>query len=305
MPFSFVRFFPFCFFSFLFAYTASPRLSHTAALCGAVDVPDGGRHLHARATPRAGGLAFFFAFSLALLVYLFRFGAGEDAGLFLALAGGGGGIAAAGMLDDATRLGVGKKLWLSFLASLLAVAAGCRIPALPIALSVLLSLFLLLSLVNAQNFIDGMDALSGGSAVLSVGLLALDAWILGEGGVFLAASLLFFAVLGFLPHNLPPARLFMGDTGSLFLGYAIGVLILFLWQAGGGAELLLFAAVPLSDLIFVVLRRLLAGVSPFSADRRHLHHALYAAGGNALTVPLIFYGGTALCGILGLLLTLF
>ncbi len=290
----------------LSAFLLTPRVGRLSVFLGAVDLPDGGRHLHQKATPRAGGLSIILAFFLTLSLFFVFFREAKAGGLCFALALGGSGSAACGLLDDMYGLSVSQKLSLSLVSCGIALLPSLRFGTPFFLLSLPASLFLLLSLMNAQNFIDGMDGLSPGLSALSLGFLSLYAFALEELAVGAMSLFLLFSVLGFLPHNLPPARIFMGDTGSLFLGFCEGIFILSLAEKGGSLWLLLFfVAVPLFDLFFVVTRRLLSGSSPFTADRRHLHHFLSDIGGGELSVPLILYTLSAFVGLLGVLFLLF
>ena len=279
----------------LCSFFLTPVSGKLAVLLGAIDRPDGGRHRHRLPTPRLGGAAFAASFLLALPL-LIRFSPERENSLYFALTIGGILCLAFGISDDMFSLSAGKKLFCQIL------TAGIPVFWLsPLAMAGLpwkcLALFFLVTLMNAQNFVDGSDGLA---AVLSItgciGLCGL-AVLHGKTSVALAAFLLICAVVGFLPYNLPSARIFMGDTGSQFLGYAEGALGLWLlespalpvgtgglsgnpamWDTAMVLSLLLCFSLPLSDLCFAVGRRILAGRSPFSADRGHLHHLLADAG---------------------------
>ena len=241
------------------AFALSPLCCRLAVKIGALDVPKDGRRMHTRATPRVGGLAVFFAFVASLALFF----ATERS--LVPLLSGGLVIIAAGLLDDVYRISPWQKLFLQIAASAVAVAFGGW--DVPIGMAVLWLVFL----SNAFNLIDGLDGLCARVAIFSaIGLIALGGssviWILVGG------------LVGFLPFNLRPAKTFLGDTGSLFVGFALGVLSLDLVVEGEFLPLLFIFAVPFFDTVIAFLRRVLKGKSPFSPDREHFHHKLVDRG---------------------------
>ena len=260
----------------------SPLSIRCARRLGAVDHPDGIRHLHACPTPRLGGLAIFAAV-LSLSLFL-----APSTAVSVWLSGGAL-IAALGVTDDLYSLSPTVKL-----AAMLAI---CALPAafgivprlvtlgtlritIPHPIGNIASLLWVLLLCNAFNLIDGADGLCASLAL--VGAFSL---FLVHGSY--ASLLLFGAVLGFLPYNLPlkhPRRRnaprgthsFLGDTGALFLGYSLAVFSLDTAAFSIGTPL--FFALPVFDLIRVFSFRLLRGKNPFRADRTHLHHRLAKEG---------------------------
>ena len=252
-------------FSFIIAATCafalSPLCCRVAVTVGAVDVPCDGRRMHTRATPRVGGLAVFFAFVTASAIFF------SDRRCLVPILSGGLVIMAAGLIDDVYRIGPWQKLGLQAAAAVVAVAfGGWNIP-------VGAAILWLVLLANAFNLIDGLDGLCSRVAVFSaLGLLALG----GESPVWALVG----AAMGFLPFNLRPARSFLGDTGSLFLGFSLGVFSLELISARGSEAFLptlIVFALPLADTTFAVFRRLAKGKSPLSSDRGHFHHRLGCA----------------------------
>lgn len=312
--------------SFALAAGLSRVCPPLAALVGAYDMPDALRHRHKRPTARLGGLAFSLPFFAALVLLSLCEGASADP-LYAVLLTGGLFVTAVGVADDVQSLSAAVKLvLLSFPATL------------PFLLSLfprenlffaLFSMLFLLTMMNAQNFIDGLDGLSGGLSLIGLFGIFLYALLENESTVAGAALFLITGLLGFLPINLPRARLFMGDTGSLFLGYCEGVLFLSLLTrsispllTGSVAVLppsvtlgaviqaapfsLLFAfAVPLGNLLFCVTARLLRGKSPFTADRLHLHHLLSDRGISDQKVLLLLVTGGTLFMLFGVFTALF
>jgi UDP-GlcNAc:undecaprenyl-phosphate GlcNAc-1-phosphate transferase len=144
---------------------------------------------------------------------------------------------------------------------------------------VVLTVFWLSLITNAHNMIDGLDGLCGSVVAVESGALALLLLLCGDTlGMLLALGVL-GCCLGYLPYNIHPARLFMGDEGALFLGFLVGWLTLRAYAAYDAPLLLpLLCLLPLTDLSFAVVRRLLQGQNPFRADRGHLHHRLCDSG---------------------------
>lgn len=265
-----------CFFASLLL---CPLLVRISPLIGGMDFPDGARKLHARPTPRIGGAAFFFSFFLSVLLFL------PPKKETLALLAFGLLPIFSGFLDDTRTLCAGKKLFFQILAAG-GVLAVCGVPRavslfsrtipLPAPLSFLLFSIYIVAAINAMNFVDGADGLAAGCALPSLLGLSLLFFLHGDGVSAATPLLLFFALLGFLPFNRSPARLFMGDEGSQFLGFALACFSL----TGGVFSLsrVLFLALPFFDLVSTVLGRIVRHKSPFLADRSHLHHRLTARG---------------------------
>jgi UDP-GlcNAc:undecaprenyl-phosphate GlcNAc-1-phosphate transferase len=250
---------------------------------GLVDLP-GARKVHGRPVPRGGGLASYAAvalsayllplFSVQFSVFSFQFPA-SDLALLLCLSGV---IVLLGLIDDLRPLSWQLRLGVQAVAALVVVATwpegrGWLLRA--------VALVWIVGLVNAFNMLDNMDALSAGVAGIAAVGFAVDA---GSGSVGPVPFLLLMgATAGFLWFNRPPARIFMGDAGSTFLGFYLGVLGLERAFAGGNeptrwAVPLCVLAVPWYDLITVVTLRLWQGHSPFHADKQHLSHRLVVLG---------------------------
>ncbi len=174
---------------------------------------------------------------------------------------------------------------------------------LPAALGYLLAIaftfFWIVGMMNAVNFMDGLDGLAGGVVVVAcLVLFVASAVVQQQTTIAYLPLILGCAVLGFLPFNFHPARIFMGDSGAMFLGFALGVISII-----GGAKLataLLVLGVPIIDVAYVIIFRLLRGRSPLQADRGHLHHRLYDLGMGQSQIAWLFYavcagfGGVAL-----------
>lgn len=250
---------------------AVPAVARLALRWNAVVLP-GGRYAHPRKTPLMGGLAI----ALPFVAYL----AWEGSPRSLGLAFGALLIAGVGAYDDLRGISPRGKLAAQAAAALVLFAAGYRVPEISFApfgavsasgVEVLLVVFWVVLVTNAINLIDGMDGLAATAALVAA--LAVAA----AGITPLAALVLAGAILGFLRFNLPPAQIFLGDSGSLLLGFATAGLLL-----GGPAPLdaplvLCLVALPVGDAAISTFRRLLRGKPVFTGDRGHVHHRLLDA----------------------------
>ena len=304
------------------------RLSRRFRLAPAVRARD----VHSTPTPRLGGVAMFAGLLAAFGV------AGsqpEFAPLFAertevwALLGACGLIAVVGVLDDLLDLDWMVKLAAQLVASGLLAWNGVQIVSLPLgdtlviaspAVNFVLTVFLMTLVMNAVNFVDGLDGLVAGVAIIANSLFFIYTRLLGEqigrveSVVFasLIALVLVGVCAGFLPFNWHRARMFMGDTGALLVGLLMATSTVSVTGQLNPATLdqkLVLAsyipillpvavlALPLADFSLAVIRRLRAGKSPFAADRQHLHHRLLDMGHSPRQAVLIFYLGTAVLSV--------
>ncbi len=292
----------------LFSYVITPPVRVLAYKIGAIDVPTDSRRMHKRPTPRLGGLSIFISFVIATLLFC------EITPTLLAIWLGGAILCALGTLDDVFRLHWLIKLVIQFFVAGLAIAQGVVITRLNLGgnyvelglWSIPLTLIWIVGLTNAINFIDGLDGLACGvSAISSLSILVVML-LLGDNASALVTAILAGACIGFLPFNRHPARIFMGDTGALFLGFAFAVISV---QGVFKLHTILSFAIPLSifalpivDTLIAIIRRLIHKKSPFAADRSHLHHKLIDMGFTQKEAVGILY---AICGILGLVAVTF
>ncbi|WP_022888423.1 MraY family glycosyltransferase [Agromyces italicus] len=302
------------------------------------------RDVHTRPTPRLGGIAMFVGILVAIGAAAFVSSLGvsrfsnvsiifENPGQMLAILGAALLIVAMGVADDLWDLDWTTKLAGQFIAGGLIAWQGVTIVSLPIAgitlipswLSATLTVFVIVLVMNAVNFIDGLDGLVAGVSLIANGVFFLYTYLLVQQtsplNYFNLASLLAVVVVGacagFLPLNWHPAKLFMGDAGALLIGLLTATAAIAVTGTinpiSVGFENL-FAAfipillpfvvlvIPLLDFGLAVVRRLSAGKSPFAADRKHLHHRLLDMGHSHLNAVLILYGWTAVASV-GCLLT--
>jgi UDP-GlcNAc:undecaprenyl-phosphate GlcNAc-1-phosphate transferase len=262
------------------------------------------RSSHARPTPRGGGVGVVVAFVVGMAaLYLGAEYARLPPPQFLGVIGAAVAIAAVSLWDDVADLRFAVKLAAQALAALVAVGAGLVLDRLalpwigPVSigwLGVPLTLFWIVGCTNAVNFMDGLDGLVGGSLFLAASILCVVA-AQEEGWFVYAAALMIAAGLaGFLPFNLHPARIFMGDVGSQFLGFMMAVLAVAAVQFEGAAvsflivPLLLFGL--LFDAAFTLVRRALMGERVAAAHRTHLYQMAQRSGLGVWTVAAMHWG---------------
>lgn len=275
------------------------------------DVPKDNRRMHKKEMPLMGGLAIFVAFLISTLIFC-RLDM-RIAGMLL----GATLIVVTGIIDDKYEMRAVVKLLLQVSAAVIAVLSGIEMDYINLfgkiiefgKFSGIVTVVWIVALTNAINLIDGLDGLSCGiSAISSVTLLVSLIHTDTPFGVILMIGILAGSCMGFLPFNFNPAKIFMGDTGALFLGYSLSVLsimgyfklnaIVTFW-----VPFLVFA-LPLVDTTFAFVRRILTGRSPFSADRGHLHHRLIDRGYDQKHAVLILYAVSGISGIAAILMSM-
>ena len=298
--------------AFLFVLISTPLLRGLFIRRGLVDHPDGGRKLHARAVPRVGGIAIVFSYVCALLL-LFVFNPGgsriyvQHGHLLYALLPTAGLIFFVGLLDDLKGLRPTQKLAGQLLASMFAVGMGARltIPYAPLWVSMVVSVGWLIGCTNAVNLIDGMDGLATGVSLVATLTALCVALLTGNHGLALATIPLAGCLFGFLVYNFNPASVFLGDCGSLTVGFALGCFSL-IWSNRTGTWLgmiapLMALAIPLLDVCLAIGRRFLRSAPITQADRGHIHHMVLKLGFSTRAATLILYAACALCSSLAVL----
>lgn len=286
----------------LIAFTTTPAVSVLAYRIGAIDVPADNRRMHKKPIPRIGGLAIFAGFVIATLVFC------DIRPELVAIYLGGLVIVAVGVIDDIFRINAWIKLAAQIGVALIAVSQGVVVEFVNFfgtyisfgAFAIPITVIWIVGLTNAINLIDGLDGLACGvSAICSISLL-LVMILKGEFYVAILTAAVVGSCIGFLPFNSNPAKIFMGDTGALFLGYTMAVIsvsgIFKMHTVISFMIPLSIFGLPLCDTAFAFTRRIIHGKSPFTADRGHLHHRLIDMGFNQKQSVRILY---AICGILG------
>jgi UDP-GlcNAc:undecaprenyl-phosphate GlcNAc-1-phosphate transferase len=263
-----------------------PVLVRLAGPLGLMDATDP-RKVHKGQIPRIGGVAILIGCLVPVVIWA------PIEGPLAAFVAAAALLSLFGVLDDRFNLDYRLKLLGQFLAAVIVILAGNvlirEIPfipggLLPVPVAIPFTILVLVGVTNAVNLSDGLDGLAGGISLLATGGLLL---LLGADGGTEASALILLAalggsILGFLRFNSFPARLFMGDTGSQFLGFTTGVLAIMVTQredlALSPVLPLLVLGLPILDMLTVMVRRIACGHSPFRADRTHLHHRLLASG---------------------------
>lgn len=287
---------------------------------GIVDQP-GGRRVHKLPIPRMGGVAVVLAFWLVILGialiepnrlhFVSATVGGIDKNLFGVLLGALI-LVITGIIDDVRGLSPLAKLIAQFLAAACVPLFGIHIQwlahplggpdiQLPLWLDTSLIIFWIVGLINVVNWLDGLDGLATGvGAIASLILFFLSlASFVNQPATALLAIVMCGACLGFLPYNINPAKIFLGDSGSMFLGYLIAIIAVI--SGGKLATASLVLGIPILDAAWVILRRLAAGQLPWHADRRHLHHRLLDAGLNQKQTVAVYWGLSAIFGATALL----
>ncbi len=304
------------------SFLVTPLTIRFARQLGAIDVPDAERRVHRQPIPRTGGLAVATAFVGVgvvglLLNEIVHFApplrsvrTPEVIALFAGVALG----ALIGYLDDRLQLRARWQFIGQFVLAGVALAFGISIDRLPNPLgeSALLlgevaamaaTTLWIVGMLNSVNFVDGLDGLLGGIALIAVitlGVISLvDPPV--QPVVAVLCALLAGALLGFLPYNFHPARVFIGTAGVFAVGYALAVLSVL--GTAKVALALLVLGVPIIDTFWIIIRRVSAGRSPFSADRGHFHHKLLDLGLSHRQAVLLIYGICSLLAVAGLLLS--
>ena len=302
--------------AFVISFAATPVVRSFAKQVGAVDIPDNKRHIHTHPIPRMGGLAIFLGFLLSVL--LFANITPQVRGILL----GAILIVVVGAIDDVLNLNAWLKFCVQIVAAVIAVLSGVIInvvsnpllitgeQAITIGiLAVPVTILWIVGVTNSVNLIDGLDGLACGvSAIASLSMLVVSMLVSeANSNVAVILAALCGGCLGFIPYNLNPAKIFMGDTGALLLGYVLAtasVIGMFKFYAIVTFILPVLAlAVPLSDTIFAFTRRILHGQSPFHADRGHFHHKLLDIGLNQKQAVAVLYAVSAILGLTAVVLT--
>lgn len=297
--------------AFLIAYFATPFAMKAALRAGAIDMPgkagtDSARHLHKKPTPRMGGLAIFVGFVCSALLFA-PLGSKN-----VSMLAGATIIVLLGVFDDIYDLPAMKKLVVQLAAAAVAVLGGNKIYFFSRLmslgghwdlgiLSIPVTLLWIVLITNAVNLIDGLDGLAAGVSTISCVSLVIIALGYSNPSVAIITSALAGGCIGFLPYNRPPAKIFMGDTGSTLLGYVMAVASiqgLFKFYAIISFVIpFLMLGVPIFDTCFAVIRRLHHGESPFKADREHVHYRLMDMGFSKKQTVAVLYGVSALLGL--------
>lgn len=297
--------------AFGFTWISVPLARKIAEKIGAIDVPKDARRMHKVPTPRLGGLAVFLGFLVSVLCFC------EITRELIGLLCGSVIIVILGIFDDSHDLSAKLKFCVQIIAALVTIYIGDikinfftnpnifsdeGVLLLSDWIAVPCTVLWIVAITNAVNLIDGLDGLAAGVSTIAAVSLVFIASMVDEPAIALIAIIIAGACLGFLPFNFrKKKKIFLGDTGATFLGYALAVLSV---QGGFKSYAVISFAVPvlifglpIFDTAFAMLRRVLTGRSPMSPDRGHIHHRLVDMGFSQKQSVFILY---AMSGVLGL-----
>ncbi|MEG1396159.1 MAG: MraY family glycosyltransferase [Oscillospiraceae bacterium] len=298
----------------LVSFIITPVVKAFAQKVGAVDVPKDGRRMHDHPIARMGGLAIVLGFMLSVILFVDI--TKPMQGMLL----GGVIIVVLGIFDDIYSLPAMFKFVVQIVAALVAVLSGNVISVLSNpnvfsanpywdlgALAIPITVIWIVALTNAVNLIDGLDGLAVGVSTISSMTLLVIAMAFSEGEVALLMAALAGACIGFMPYNMNPAKIFMGDTGSTFLGFILAtVSIQGLFKFPmiiSFAVPFLMLGLPIFDTAFAFIRRIAHGQNPMHADRSHVHHRLIDMGFSQKQAVAVLYMISAILGLSAVVLT--
>lgn len=309
------------FISLLLTLFLTPQARRLATALGAVDVPDNQRRIHKTPTPRLGGVAIYVTFLLTLLcVPLLRSNVShlfsEDLRWYVAIVGPATLIFWLGVYDDLRGSSALLKVTVQVMAAALLHWAGFGITnlslpfgeawLLPWWLSFPMTALWIVGITNAFNLIDGIDGLAAGASAFALLSVLVFSIMMGREAVTLTSAILLGAVIGFLYFNFHPASIFLGDSGSLFLGFMVAALSLAGAQKGTTAIAIAIPLVsfglPVLDVGLSLVRRFLRGQPLLQSDRGHIHHRLLDHGLSQRQTAILLYGICGLFSLFGLLL---
>ncbi|NRD76690.1 undecaprenyl/decaprenyl-phosphate alpha-N-acetylglucosaminyl 1-phosphate transferase [Bacillus sp. BRMEA1] len=295
------------FICFISSILLTPLVKKLAFKIGATDKPNH-RKVHQRIMPRLGGLAIYASFIIGMIVLHpdDPYGPSIIIGSII--------IVVTGVLDDIYELSAKVKFIAQIVAATLVVTWGgvhVQFINLPFGgqiefgyLSIPLTIIWIVGITNAINLIDGLDGLAAGVSSIALITISGMAIIMGDGYVTTIASLVLASTLGFLLYNFHPAKIFMGDTGALFLGYMISVLSLLGFK---NVTLISFIVpviilgVPISDTFFAIIRRIVHKKPLSAPDKSHLHHCLLRLGFTHRQTVLMIYAMATFFGLMAII----
>ena len=296
------------------SFLATPVVKTFAYKVGAIDVPKDNRRMHKVPIPRLGGLAIFSGFMVSVLLFVPI--TPEMRSILL----GAVIIVVLGVVDDIMALPAMLKFVVQIIAALIPALGGVRILAFSNpnifsdnlywvldGFSIPITVLWIVGITNSVNLIDGLDGLANGVSAISATTMLMIALLISEAQVALVMAALVGACVGFMPYNLNPAKMFMGDTGATFLGYILATMSiqgLFKYYALISFVVpFLILGLPIFDTAFAFIRRIAHGQSPMHADRSHIHHRLIDMGLNQKQAVATLYVISAILGLSAVVLT--
>lgn len=316
--------------AFVVTFVTTPYTIKIARKVGAVDIPKDERRMHKKSMPKFGGPAVILGFLVSAIYLLIVLSLEHSINLFsvdeygkklLGFLLGILVIAAFCIVDDIKTIRPITKLAGQLLGAIIVVASGIRIEGITLPFlnfpeihqitSILITLAWIIIVTNAINLIDGLDGLSSGISVISAVSLMIIFVLNGSSMVsVILITALAGALVGFLPFNFAPAKTFIGDTGSNFLGFALAIISILgsakTYTAAVIVLPLIVLGLPIFDTMMAIIRRIIKGKSlkaVFKADKGHLHHRIVARGFSQKQAVLILYGISAIFGIFAVILT--
>lgn len=299
--------------AFFISLIFTPLVRKLAFKIGAVDVPKDNRRVHKKPMPLIGGLAIYISMVIAALIFL------PLDKTVLSIILGASLIIISGIIDDTKGLSPKLKLLFQLVAGLILILGDVKVDFVtnPFSktnvllylkwFSIPVTLFWIMGITNTLNLIDGLDGLAAGVATISSLSLMFVAAKFGYTDIIILSAIVAGACLGFLPFNFNPAKIFMGDTGSLFLGFMLATIsiegVMKSVAAIAVVVPILILGVPIFDTTFAIFRRLLSGKSIMAADKNHLHHRLLNKGFSQKKTVLILYGISAIFGLFAVIIT--
>lgn len=283
--------------TFLTSACLVPLVKKAAVHVGAMDIPNA-RKAHTVPTPRMGGLAIFGAFLLGYMLFA------RTSMQMLSILIGGFVIVLTGIFDDIKPVPAKIKLCLQIVAACIVVFYGNIVlnhidmlginMDFPVPINYIITIIFIVGITNAINLIDGLDGLASGVSSIYFATIAIIAFILNkmQGLDTILSLIMLGSTLGFLVHNFHPAKIFMGDTGSLFLGFTISVIALLGFKATTLTSLIIpivILAIPIFDTALAIFRRLLKGEKITAPDKDHFHHQLLKMKFGVRSTVLIIY----------------
>ena len=298
------------------SFLTTPVVKSFAYKVGAIDVPKDARRMHHVPIPRLGGLAIFIGFIVSILLFV---DVRRDAQMQSILLGAVV-IVVLGVVDDIMALPAMFKFVVQIAAALIPALNGVVIQAFSNPnifsdnlywvlgkLSIPFTVLWIVAITNSVNLIDGLDGLANGVSAISATTMLVIAILVSEGQVAVVMAALVGACVGFMPYNMNPAKMFMGDTGATFLGYILATMSiqgLFKYYAVISFVVpFLILGLPIFDTAFAFIRRIAHGQSPMHADRSHIHHRLIDMGLSQKQAVATLYVISAILGLSAVVLT--
>ncbi len=298
------------------SFLMTPVVKTFAYRVGAIDIPKDNRRMHHQPIPRLGGLAIFIGFMVSILLFIRIRGNPQMQSILL----GAVVIVVLGVVDDIMALPAMLKFVVQIAAALIPALNGVVIQAFSNPnifsselywmlgrLSIPVTVLWIVAITNSVNLIDGLDGLANGVSAISATTMLVIAILVSESQVAIVMAALVGACVGFMPYNMNPAKMFMGDTGATFLGYILATMSiqgLFKFYAViSFAVPFLILGLPIFDTAFAFIRRIAHGQNPMHADRGHIHHRLIDMGLSQKQAVASLYVISAILGLSAVVLT--